>query len=67
MNNVVNELLSRIAKLERECERLDSIIDELLRFIEGMFDEEAITHSFDMTTKEFIVYIKSKIKEVNKE
>ena len=34
MNNVVNELLSRIAKLEYEVERLNNIINELLKYIE---------------------------------
>ena len=33
MNNVVNELLSRIANLEREAERLENIIKEVREYI----------------------------------
>ena len=47
---------------DKEIERLNNTIEYLLKFIEDMFDEEAISNSFDMTTKEFINYIKSKLK-----
>lgn len=53
MNNVVNELLSRIANLERECERLENIIKEvrelrkkmdiigLLKYIDEILDKDS--------------------------
>lgn len=49
-------------RLSYEIEKLNNTIEYLLKFIEDMFDEEAISNSFDMTTKEFINYIKSKLK-----
>lgn len=53
---------SLIDEKDKEIERLNNSIEYLLKFIEDMFDEKAISNSFDMTTKEFINYIKSKIK-----
>ena len=48
-------------ELSEYCDKLEKIIDDLLEFIGDMIDEEAISHSFDMTTKEFIEYIRSKL------
>ena len=39
MNNVVNELLSKIANLEREVERLNNIINELEKYGKQRFNE----------------------------
>lgn len=57
----VNHMNKDMKELSDYCDRLEKIIDDLLQFIEDMLDEEAISHSFDMTTKEFIDYIKSKL------
>lgn len=57
----VGRMNKDMKELSEYCDKLEQIINELFEFIEDMFDEEAISHSFDMTTKEFIEYIKSKL------
>lgn len=69
ISNIVAEVFKdrveahkHLVTANKEIEKLNNTIDYLLKFIEGMFDEEAISNIFDMTTKEFINYIKSKLK-----
>ena len=53
MNKVVNELLSRIANLEREAERLNNIINEINSIVEywGYDKEHNDISSFRMAMK----------------
>ena len=57
----VGRMNKDMKELSEYCDKLEKIIDDLLEFIGDMIDEEAICHSFDMTTKEFIEYIRSKL------
>ena len=65
--NAYNRMYNTYFKKEQEVERLNNVINELLKFIEDMFDEEVISNTFNLTTKEFIEYIKSKLKGSDKE
>lgn len=60
------EAYKHLVTANKEIEKLNNTIEYLLKFIEDMLDEEAISNIFDMTTKEFINYIKSKLKGSDK-
>ena len=61
----VNQMNKDMKEISEYCDKLEEITDDLLKFIEDMFDEEVINKSFGMTIKEFIEYIKSKLKGEN--
>ena len=57
------EIEKNIKKKETSeyCDKLEKAIDEILEFLNYHLDEKVINKAFDMTTKEFTEYIKSKI------
>ena len=55
-----------LGKQLEEIERLHNIINVLLEFLKDMFDDKAISNSFNMTKEEFIKYIKSNLNEYDK-
>ena len=54
----VSSMNKDMKELSEYCDKLEKVTDDLLKFIDDMFDKEAISHSFDMNTKEFIECIK---------
>lgn len=57
----VNRMNKDMKEISNYCDKLEKLIDEILEFIEDMIDKDVISNTFDMTTKEFIEYIKGSL------